>query len=149
MAFEAQQIVAAETQLSKWRWPMYTFHGWIVLSDSTYEGDDDVLFLRAGELRRNIQTWLDLASDPVVITNGLVVLHLSLCANRRLDYHEHLRSMLSWICEKLPGSYGHFYWADSDDPAIQNSFQVIVLARGTMSEVADPWLSPLNPAVED
>ncbi len=48
-----------------------------------------------------------------------------------------------------PESYGLPGTRDDEDPAHEQAFRVFVLARGTLAERADPFLSPFVPSVED
>ena len=52
---------------------------------------------------------------------------------------------------KLPGSWGLIYERDDEmlDPPGPNAFRVRVLARGTIVERPDSFLSPCNPIIED
>jgi hypothetical protein len=57
--------------------------------------------------------------------------------------------MLEWIGTELSGTYGLVYWSDDEDPAVADNFQVISMARGKLRHHADPFLSPINPVIED
>jgi hypothetical protein len=67
--------------------------------------------------------------------------------------------MLQWIAETGPGSYGLFYVLDDEDQVgnphygrglidFSNEFRVHRIANGTITEHADPFLSPIIPTLD-
>jgi hypothetical protein len=61
-----------------------------------------------------------------------------------------LLDLFRTIAQVAPGSYGLLYMRDSEeDPGHEQEFRAYVLARGELSERADPFLSPFVPIVED
>ena len=133
---------------------MYTFHMWIVLRDSTVEDDDSVIWSKLKVLRPLFRERFGWSSsrnddDPIVITNGMVILNTSVCTNHRGVAHANLLETLSWIGAELPGSYGVVYWQDDEDAATANRFELIVMKRGRLEHTSDEHLSPVNPSIED
>jgi immunity protein 7 of polymorphic toxin system len=131
---------------------MYVFHAWIVLLDSTDEGEPSVIWEKAALLKPILHYKFQLSSDAgqwLTITNGLHILNASFSRNHRATSHAELLEVLNWICKELPGSYGLVYWHDDEDPAIGDAFRVIVMARGQLRDHVDQFLSPRNPVVED
>jgi immunity protein 7 of polymorphic toxin system len=132
---------------------MYTFHMWLVLSDSTSEDDFSIVQAKLRMLRPLLEerfSWAVVgAPSPVFVTNGLVTINASLCTNHTGATHSELLDTLDWIGRELPGSYGVVYWSDDEDPAMRNQFGVIVMTRGKVHHRSDPFLSPQNPVIED
>lgn len=62
-----------------------------------------------------------------------------------------VRELLDKLVSRAPGSYGLFYVNNDEDdlPEMRERFRVLVIRRGTMSEGADPFLSPFTPIVLD
>jgi Immunity protein 7 len=79
---------------------------------------------------------------------------LSICGtvnHRRREEGGRLDLFLAIIARKFPGSWGLIYERDDEmpEPPGPNAFRVRVLARGTIAEHLDPFLSPCNPVIED
>jgi hypothetical protein len=66
--------------------------------------------------------------------------------------------MMTWIAENGPGSYGLFYVHDDEDlievkyygrgeQDFSNEFRVHRIANGQVTELADPFLSPIVPTL--
>lgn len=131
---------------------MYLFHGWFVLSESPLESEDDVLRPLVGELQGILSgfIWHNATAD-LHRFNGQDFLTITGLRNRPLQEAKDLEYVLGWLAEHLPGSYGLLYeWSDyMPVPPGPGAFRVRVLARGTVSERLDPFLSPTNPTVED
>jgi hypothetical protein len=64
---------------------------------------------------------------------------------------DRLELFLAIIGRRLPGSFGLIYERDDEmpDPPGTNAFRVRVMARGKLTERQDPFLSPVNPVIED
>lgn len=58
---------------------------------------------------------------------------------------------LEYVAQLLPGSFGLLYERDEEMTGApgQNGFRVRVMARGELSLRLDPFLSPLQPVIED
>jgi hypothetical protein len=69
--------------------------------------------------------------------------------NHATPVKRELLDMFHYFAQVAPGSYGLLYTRDDEDPDHDNEFRVYVLARGTLTEHADPFLSPIMPTVED
>lgn len=79
------------------------------------------------------------------------VLQFSCSGNHRGTDLEDLMFFLTKLTQLLPDSYGLAYWFDDEDPdpEYRNKFRVFVIAKGTVSERDDPFLSPYVPTVSD
>ena len=131
---------------------MYEFHGWVALSDSTYESDFEVVAAGVAELG----TLLEGFPSPLVAArieprNGQYFLSLEGLTNHKGRVAALLDEVLAYVCERLPGSYGLVYVRDDEGEleADRNVFRVRVIARGGIDERADPFLSPCRPTIED
>lgn len=128
---------------------MFEFHGWAVVRYHTY-GTDAALqdrCWRALEKRaRRVETGLVRLQRH----NGCDSLLIAGQHNHRGDY---VIDLFRWVGQNAPGSYGLLYVRDDEDasrgPDHTNDFRVWRLCRGTLSELADPFLSPCIPTVED
>jgi len=131
---------------------MHEFHAWIGLSESPREADLGGLRDAVRELRELAagSRWHD-AVFEVRNLNGQYFVTADAMVNRRRQEGERLDLFLAIIARRLPGSWGLIY--DRDDempgPAGPGAFRVRVLARGTIAERPDPFLSPCNPVIED
>ena len=131
---------------------MYEFHAWVGLSDSTYESDGNRVGTVVSQLTDLIgdRGWTA-ASFAVPQFNGQYFFIANGSVNRRRAEAELLDELLAIIVGSLPGSWGMVY--DRDDampfPPGPNAFRARVVARGTISEQPDPFLTPINPTIED
>ncbi|MDF8265188.1 Imm7 family immunity protein [Luteipulveratus flavus] len=128
---------------------MVDVHGWIVLSDSTYESDWDAVDPKIEELAAWVElhlTWATKAAFDNV--GGVRVLTLHAVANHATAEFDSLLSLVRRIAKELPGSHGLLHWRDDESP-LGNSYKVYVVRRGLLVEEADPFFSPCNPKIED
>lgn len=131
---------------------MYEFHGWVALSDDTYETSLDIIEAQLTEvLAVATQAPSPSAQYDVVRVNGIVILAVHGLANRRRDEADTLDRVLASIAERLPGSFGVVYIRDDErtDPPGPNAYEVRVIRRGMVEVRDDPFLSPCNPVIED
>ncbi len=131
---------------------MYNYHLWIVLSESTEESDTGGLAEKIEQLRELVTERVTVQpQDPVNQVNYDWVFQCSASHNHKGDAHQRLESLLAWITEYLPGSFGLVYWNDDEDEIPENSeaFRVLVIARGGITERNDNFLSPIVPTIED
>ena len=139
---------------------MYSYTLWVNLAETPEEIDDGNLAVKIDQLRELIEVEMPrLSVEAINPANYLWIFQCSAAHNRRLDRHERLLNVINWINEHLPGSYGLVYWRDDEDhdknnkliysPIHANMFRVLVIARGTVTERLDPFLSPIVPTAED
>lgn len=83
--------------------------------------------------------------------NGSYFLNITALVNHRGGRTEQIERLISFIRERLPGSYGLLYeWDDeTNSPPGRNAFRVRRVARGQVEERTDPFLSPRQPTIED
>lgn len=131
---------------------MYEFHAWVGLSDASDETDHDRVQAVAAQLTEVIgdRGWTA-ASFAVSQFNGQYFLIANGSVNRRRDEADLLEQLLATVVAELPGSWGLVYERDDAMPIPPgpNAFRTRVLARGVISERADPFLTPINPTIED
>jgi hypothetical protein len=133
---------------------VFEVHGWASVTSSTYEidGEADAKLVRL--LQERIEG---------VRVRGLVTVHLDVGLNGDLNalsisgFRNHrydlVIELFQWLAKNAPGSYGLLYVHDDEDfrrgADYQNVFRVWRLARGTLQEMDDPFLSPRIPVTED
>lgn len=131
---------------------MHEFHAWIGLAESAEESDLGGLAEAVGELEELAadSKWHD-AVFEVRNLNGQYFLRADGMVNRRREEGDRLDLFLAVIARRLPGSWGLVYERDDEmpDPPGPNAFRVRVLARGSVVERPDPFLSPVHPVIED
>lgn len=131
---------------------MYEAHLWCGLAESTDDVDRGGLVAAIGELQERIArvTWPSVVIDLRPI-NGQWFMTAACSTNSRRAEAAFLDELLQHVARRLPGSWGLAYDRDDEmpEPAGGNSFRVRVLARGSVLEAADPFLSPVRPVIED
>ena len=116
---------------------MYTYHIWIVLSESTEESDCGSLEKESADLQQLVQQSLNCKpANCIQNVNYSKVFQCSGSANHRGEDHNTLMTVLRHIARTLPGSYGLVYWRDDEDPGIDSfdGYRVIVMARGHLQD---------------
>jgi hypothetical protein len=131
---------------------MHEFHAWIGLAQSPYEDDEELLRRGIDQVTALIARadWPD-AVFGVRSLNGQHFVTATALVNRVRDEGQYLDDLLALIARVLPGSYGIIYDRADEmpDPPGANAFRVRVMARGTITEQIDPFLSPCDPVIED
>jgi hypothetical protein len=131
---------------------MYEFHGWFGIAESPEEADAGTLDAGITELRARIAD-IDWATGDVALNvhNGEFFVLANGLMNRRRDEAEDLDALLHHIAARFPGSWGLLYERspDMDAPPGQGAFRVRVMARGQIHIRLDPFLSPVQPVIED
>uniref|UniRef100_A0AAU3H4K5 Immunity 7 family protein n=1 Tax=Streptomyces sp. NBC_01401 TaxID=2903854 RepID=A0AAU3H4K5_9ACTN len=131
---------------------MYEFHGWFGIAESTEESDAGGLDSGIAELQTHIEE-IDWATGEVTLQvhNGEFFVLANGLMNRRRDEARELDSLLHHIATRFPGSWGLLYERapDMDVPPGPGSFRVRVMARGRVTVRKDPFLSPVQPIIED
>lgn len=131
---------------------MFTFHGWFVIAETTYDYDIGGLDTIITNLRILLsQTTWPSGFAEIRPLNGIYYLYMGGNTNRPLGYHATHTTILQYLAVHAPGSYGLLYWQDDEDdsPPGNNNFHVRVLARGKIEHRFDPFLSPAVPMIED
>jgi hypothetical protein len=130
---------------------LFEFHGWAVLSSDEgiatvrpgHSSLVDNVNARLGELRDK-----DRLSQFQIHDVGNEILVLTVHGLRNHPQTQVI-ALFQWIAEQAPKSYGLLYVLDDEDGDHDNEFGVWRLARGQLSEQADPFLSPRIPIIED
>jgi hypothetical protein len=130
---------------------MFEFHGWFVVAETPEDQDEGGLDQILADLRRLLPTleWPSGMFDLRPL-NGQYVLSIAGNPNRPRRYHQDLDELVLFLARRTPGSYGLLYWRDDEDasPPGYGNVHVRVLARGTVSDQFDPFLSPTIPVIE-
>jgi len=130
---------------------VYQFRLWVDLGESTDEADCGQLAEKLRVVQRVIDDKLTMIRHPkecISVVNYATVLQCSGGANHRGAIHDALMEVLHLVAKLLPGSHGLVYWTD-DEGAQRNAYSVIVIARGQLHDLPDPFLSPIVPTVAD
>jgi immunity protein 7 of polymorphic toxin system len=132
---------------------MYEVHGWLNLSESTYESDGGNLENKVGTLRSTVEerfVWPNIKVELFVL-NGQHMMTIAGYVNRPTDDARAIHDLIYLVASSLPGSWGLLYERDTDivDGLDLGSYQVTRVARGRVERREDPFLSPTNPTIED
>ena len=135
---------------------MFEFHGWATIRCTTenpdVEGEVALQDAAVEAVRESIRTsqldqWGNVLFD-LSVRNGGAQLTVAGLKNHGA-IRDDVLGLYRYIAQVAPGSYGIVYIYDDEDAANSNAFRVHVLARGTVTEHSDPFLSPFVPVVED
>jgi hypothetical protein len=131
---------------------MYEAHIWCCLAETPEDVDDGGLEPGVEEVQRRIavMTWPAVSIDLRRL-NGQWVLTAACSTNRRRGEAAALDDLLVFVAGRLPGTWGLAYDRDDEmpEPYGPNRFRVRVVARGSVTEANDPFLSPARPVIED
>jgi Immunity protein 7 len=131
---------------------MYEAHFWCCLAATPEDVDDGGLEGVVAEISARVETmtWTAVSADLRRL-NGQWVLTAACWTNRRRGEAVALDDLLEFVAERLPGSWGLAYDRDDQmpEPYGPNRFRVRVMARGSVTEADDPFLSPARPVIED
>ena len=131
---------------------MYEFHGWFGIAESTEESDAGSLTEGMADLRERISAihW-STGGIQLAMYNGQDFLTVNGLINRRRDEAQELTALLDHVASRFPGSWGLLYERADDfgRPPGPGAFRVRVMARGTLEDRLDPFLSPCRPIIED
>ncbi|MBP2656898.1 MAG: hypothetical protein H6Q73_4467 [Firmicutes bacterium] len=131
---------------------MYEFHGWATFRESTGIGEEDNLEKIIDSVKLFIKelNWTNSGILDIRAVNGEYHLSVSGFTNHKGKDAEDVLNLYKFIAQSAPGSYGMLYIRDDEDRnGNDNSFQVLVLSRGSINERKDQFLSPYIPTVED
>lgn len=127
---------------------MFEYHGWIKISESAHEAEDnsDLLKSLLSKITQIVDELKDNSGDvEVFMQNGTHYLRLH---GDRNHYQSWVLSLFTKVGEIARGSYGLLYVRDDEDSKYSNQFQVWRMAKGTVSNERDQFLSPCNPVLE-
>lgn len=132
---------------------MFEFHGWVKIRVPEAEHSDFKPIGRGPEYEaiKRVRAEINKAHDEVSLLevrqtgNGQIVLFAHGLRNHRF---QPVVELFRWVAAELPDSYGLLYVYDDESEAHWNEFRVWRLARGLCEELADPFLSPYIPTVE-
>ena len=126
---------------------MFEFHGWAVLRWPEISTDNGA---QLAAIRQAIDAARTDFSTAEVVTpgNDLTVVSVHGLRNHRMTGIERLFAI---IAKESPESYGLLYVRDDEDARggdFENCYRVWRIARGDISEMNDPFLSPCVPTIE-
>ena len=126
---------------------MFEYHGWAVVRDDTHSHDEARLRRTAEELQEVIGEFGDGSGvTDMRWINGTCMVWFAGHPNHR---HDCVFGLFRWLAQRAPGSYGLLYVWDDESHGFENQFRVWRLARGLVLEMADSFLSPCIPTIED
>ncbi|ATY12143.1 hypothetical protein CU254_17970 [Amycolatopsis sp. AA4] len=133
---------------------MYKYHGWFDLAESPAEppwGEEKFDELLAEVSERVAGSSFGSGEARIDVFNGMHVLTVNGMPNHRGQEGPDLLELLEYVARTLPGSHGLLYiWdEESAEPPGFSGYRVGVMARGELTFRFDPFLSPLQPVVED
>ncbi|MFE3170490.1 Imm7 family immunity protein [Amycolatopsis sp. NPDC059090] len=133
---------------------MYKFHGWFDLAESPGEPEwgEEKFDELIEDVRERVDAvdWMS-GEARLKVFNGMFVLWVNGMPNHTGVHRAELDELLGYIARVLPGSHGILYeWdEESSEWPWPYGYRVRVMARGEISVRTDPFLSPLQPVVED
>lgn len=131
---------------------MIDINGWISIRESyTEEGEDgEKLDDIIKQIESKIRHEYNFANEnyDLKMINGGFVLNITISHNHRV---EHPFELIRWVAEVAPGSFGVVYVIDDEDVSRdnENKFKVWLIKKGVVDELDDPFLSPINPIIEE
>lgn len=131
---------------------MVEYYGWINLSDSTYESDNEEMYIILNKLYSYISKYkLDDTSGFINLhkVNGSHQLLFTGNTNHLSQDVIDIFNFYEYIAEIAVGSYGLLHIRNDESKDAFNEFEVFVLARGKIKKEKDPFLSPCMPVIED
>ncbi|GAK41840.1 Imm7 family immunity protein [Paenibacillus urinalis] len=130
---------------------MYQYHGWAVVLENTNDEtnkEKEINILESIEVYiEGLQPNVDVIEMKAI--NGQYHLWMTGLWNREPSSNYNPVEIMRNIGDLAPGSYGMLYVFNDEHPKHFNEFKVYVLARGSIQEKDDPFLSPLIPVVAD
>lgn len=151
---------------------MLAGYGWCVLRSSreryrsasadSIDDIDSMVQLADQKLWANFRTWMAANTEEFLcwtlyeqLNNSTGILQFCVSRNHRAST---VWEMIDWIATNGPGSYGLFYVQDDEDGPgntahgrgtsdFSNVFRVHRIASGQVTELDDPFLSPIVPLI--
>jgi hypothetical protein len=138
------------------KYDLFEFHGWATIRvNDRDDADISVIHDREEQAIARLREAMQKADDGFSLfdvrrtSNGLIVLLAHGLRNHR---YEVVIDLFRWLADNLPDSYGLLYVHEDEDhdrdANHENEFRVWRLARGELSELGDPFLSPCIPTLE-
>ena len=93
----------------------------------------------------------DLQRDATItVRNGLHTVSINLLQRRDRGTVTSVIELFTAVADELRGSYGLIYCLDDErtEAAWTNRWVVWTIARGTVAQAEDPFLSPVDPVIE-
>jgi hypothetical protein len=129
---------------------MVEYHGWITLREASSETNEDRLVVIAALIQQEIERRN--AQHRIIgmkVVNANYIMWFAGCTNHWSSDVDDIFELLRFVATQAPGSYGLLYLWDDEDLQYENEFRVWKLAKGMLSQHADPFLSPCVPTIED
>ncbi|PZG13252.1 Imm7 family immunity protein [Nonomuraea aridisoli] len=126
---------------------MFEYHGWVTIRDTAGPEEDPARLTRQiEEIQERLARLGDYGLLDLRWMNGTPFLHLAGNPNRRGAWGQEIIGLFARVGEIAPGSFGLLYVLDDES---DEEVRVFRMARGEVTEHADPFLSPVVPTLED
>lgn len=125
---------------------MIELHCWITINEH-YCLDDDNIEIIVQKINKKIKSYS--FDFSIKAMNGEYYLDYSLYSNHYAQDTKEMIDLFQYIGKIAIGSYGLLYLHNDEDKENSNSFKVYKLAKGTVYEMTDPFLSPCIPTIEE
>ena len=132
---------------------MIDINGWICIRESFNEEEENENKLNSiiNLIESKISNELNISNEYYDLrwVNGAAYLNITIAHNHRRT--ERPFEFFKWIASIAVGSYGLIYVMDDEDPKPENEnkFKVWRIKKGKISILDDPFLSPINPEIEE
>ena len=130
---------------------MIQLNGWVIIRESYSEVGENERKLNqvVTKIEAKISE-LDVVNEFYGLRNLNGEYHLSIMVNHN-HRSDHVIEFFKWIASISVGSFGILYVQDDEDleRGNENVFKVWRMKKGKVDELDDPFLSPVNPEVEE
>lgn len=129
---------------------MFEYHGWVTIFDSPGDDIDESMLRRTAErVQRKLAELGDQHLLDLRWINGQPSVHLAGFASHSGGWADRITELYAQIARLAPGSYGLLYVRDPEHAFHGEEFRIYRMARGQVTEHADPFLSPVAPVIQD
>lgn len=129
---------------------MFEYHGWVTIFDTPSADINEAMLQRAADrVHRKLAELGDQHLLDLRWVNGQPSAHFAGFASHSGSHARRVVDLYTQIARLAPGSYGLLYVRDPEDAFHGDEFRVHQMARGHVTEHADPFLSPVAPVVQD
>jgi len=130
---------------------MIEINGWVTIRKSfDVNGEDENKLISFLNQLKNKITEIRSTNEMYELNslNGTHQLSISIAHNHR---NNEIFDFYKWVAKNAIGSFGLLYVQDDEDQRDKNSgtFKVWRMKKGIVDELDDPFLSPVNPMIEE
>lgn len=127
---------------------MTEYHCWVRIRYNAHDTDLDLQDKCVSVCLRYLASHRYLGDEKykIVKYNGIETFLASGLHNHNDGY---IIEVFKWLGHNAPGSYGLLYYQDDETKEMEDSFKVLIMKKGMVTEMADPFLSPRIPTIEN